>query len=188
MVGAEDVISIYKYLSSHGIQIWLTGGWGIDALLRLQTRPHKDLDVIMLVDNVTRLCELMRREGFSYKELWEENRGTVDTNGTRIETAFFLRDPDGRELDAHAMRLDEQGNEIPAWENEKGFIFAPQYLAGEGTVTGNPVRCMSAEYQMVSHTGYALPDHQVLDLKKLHEKFGVAYPDEISRRLGSSVM
>ena len=34
MVRAEDVISIYQSLSANKIQVWLTGGWGIDALLQ----------------------------------------------------------------------------------------------------------------------------------------------------------
>jgi lincosamide nucleotidyltransferase A/C/D/E len=42
MVSAQDVISIYQRLMAAGIQVWLTGGWGIDALLGEQTRPHKD--------------------------------------------------------------------------------------------------------------------------------------------------
>ncbi len=55
MVRVEDVISISQLLEADGIQVWLTGGWGIDALLGEQTRPHKDLDVIMLVDDVVRM-------------------------------------------------------------------------------------------------------------------------------------
>ena len=52
MVRAEDVISIYKRLLTNGFQVWMTGGWGIDALLGEQTRPHKDLDLIILLDDV----------------------------------------------------------------------------------------------------------------------------------------
>ena len=150
-----------NYFSSHGIQVWLTGGWGIDALLGLQTRPHHDLDVHHAGGRRESACwSSWTDQGYTYKELWEENLWTEDANGTRMETAFFLRDADGREFDAHAMRLDEQGNGIPAWEKAEGFIFTPQYLAEEGTVAGYPVRCMSAEYQMVSHTGYELPEKQ----------------------------
>jgi lincosamide nucleotidyltransferase A/C/D/E len=183
MVSAEEVVRIYTRLSSQGIQVWLTGGWGIDALLGEETRPHKDLDVIMLVDDVVRLCALIGSDGYTYKELWSENLWTVDAHGTKTETAFFLRDQDGRELDAHAMRFDLRGYGIPAWEKAEGFNFTPQDLAGEGMVSGYTVRCMSAEYQMANHTGYALPDKQVPDLQRLHEKFDIAYPEEISRRI-----
>src|SRR5512137_410500 len=110
MVGPEDVISLYKSLLSNDIQVWLTGGWGIDALLGKHTRPHKDLDVIMLLDDVIRMRELLSRDGYILKELWSENRWAFDAHGTRTSTAFVLKDADGRELDVHAMRFDEQGN------------------------------------------------------------------------------
>jgi len=115
MVRAEDVISIYRSLSANNIQVWLTGGWGIDALLREQTRPHKDLDVIMLLDDIVQMRELLGRDGYGLKELWSENRWVVDSHGTETPTAFVLQDSAGREIDAHAMRLDDRGNGIPAW-------------------------------------------------------------------------
>jgi lincosamide nucleotidyltransferase A/C/D/E len=183
MVSADEVISIYRLLSNHNIPVWLTGGWGIDALLGEQTRPHHDLDVIMLVDDVRSLFVVMDQEGYTYKELWSENLWTVDAHGNRTETAFFLRDPDGRELDAHAMRMNEHGNGIPAWERVEGFFFTPQDLSGEGMVGGFPVRCVSAENQMNCHVGYVLPEKQVPDLRRLHEKFGVAYPKEILQEI-----
>ena len=39
-----DVIDCYTTLENLGIEIWVDGGWGVDALLGEQTRPHKDLD------------------------------------------------------------------------------------------------------------------------------------------------
>jgi hypothetical protein len=184
MVGAEDAISIYKRLSTNGIQVWLTGGWGIDALLGEHTRPHKDLDVIMLQDDVVRLLELLGRDGYTLKELWSENRWAFDANGTRIATAFVLRDSDGRELDAHAMRFDEHGNWVPAWDRER-FIFTPQDLAGVGMVAGCNVRCVSAENQVICHTGYKLPEYQWRDLECLREKYGIELPEALSHPPGS---
>ena len=189
MVSAEDVVSIYKLLSTNGIQVWLTGGWGIDALLGEHTRPHKDLDVIMLLDDVISMRELLSRDGYGLKELWSENHWAVDAHGTRTATAFVLKDADGRELDAHAMRLNEQGIGVPAWDRE-GFIITSQDLSGEGMVNGFAVQCMSPENQMLCHTGYELPDYQRRDLMQLHEKFGVEFlveePEELSHPPGST--
>jgi lincosamide nucleotidyltransferase A/C/D/E len=180
MVNAEDVISIYKYLAANGIQIWLTGGWGIDALLGEQTRPHKDLDVIMLLDDVLRMCELLDDKGFSMKELWSENRWAMDAHEKVISTAFVLQDSDGREFDMHAMHLDDQGNGIPAWEATEGFFFKQQDLAGVGMIDGVAVQCITPEKQMLCHIGYELPEIQLRDLELLNERFGVEYPDEYS--------
>jgi len=178
MISAEDVIYLYHRLLDHNIRIWLVGGWGIDALLGEQTRPHKDLDVIMLVDDVGRMCELLSHDGYQFGYLWEENLWAIDTHGVKTATAFVLQDSEGRELDAHAMRLDAEGNGIPAWDAE-GRILKRQDLAGEGMVAGVLVPCFTPEMQMACHTGYELPDKQVLDLELLHKKFSVAYPGEL---------
>ena len=177
MVRAKDAICIYQRPSDNGIQVWLSGGWGIDALLGEQSRPHKDLDVFVLLDDVVRIRELLGRDGYALKELWSENRWAIDAHGVETATAFVLQDSEGREFDAHAMRLDDQGNGVAAWEAE-GFILRRQDLAGEGTISGIAVRCLSPEMQMLCHTGYELPDEQLRDLERLHEKFGVDYPDE----------
>jgi lincosamide nucleotidyltransferase A/C/D/E len=177
MVRAEDAISIYQRLVNNGIQIWLTGGWGIDALLEEQTRPHKDLDVIMLLDDVVLMRELLAGDGFGLKDLWEENRWVADAHGVETATAFVLHDSQGRELDAHAMRLDDRGLGLPAWKAE-GLVFSGQDLSGEGMIAGVAVRCLAPEVQVLCHTGYELPDKQLGDLELLHEKFGVEYPSE----------
>ncbi len=180
MVNGEDVVSLCKLFSGRGIQIWLTGGWGIDALLGENTRPHKDLDIFTLVDDVVRMNQLLAEHGYQQKTLWSENLSTVDSEGNRIETGYVLADQNGHELDVHAFRLNPQGNAVPAWQVDPGFIFTPQDLSGTGMVNGYPVRCQSAENQMVCHRGYPLPDYQWGDLDRLHEKFEVEIPFEIS--------
>ena len=77
-----------------------------------QTRPYRNFDIIVLVDDVVPLRDLLGRAGFGLKELWSENTWVVDSFGTEIPTAFILHDADGREVDAHAMRLDDRGNGI----------------------------------------------------------------------------
>jgi len=181
MVHAEDVISIYQSLSANGIQVWLTGGWGIDALLQEQTRPHKDLDLIILVDDIVRMRDLLGRDGYGLKELWSENSWVVDAHGTETPTAFVLQDSEGREVDAHAMHLDDRGTGVPAWADDEGLVFKREDLAGEGMIGRFAVRCLSPEMQMSCHTGYDLPDEQLRDLELLHERFGVEYPNEHSR-------
>ncbi len=173
MVSAEDVIRIYQLLSSHRIRVWLTGGWGIDALLGEQTRPHKDLDVIMLLNDVPGMWEILRRDSYRLKELWSENLWAIDSHGNKIATAFVLQDSDGRQLDAHAMRLDDCGNGLPAWEVPEGFVFSSPDLAGVGVISGSAVRCITPKKQMLCHTGYELPEMQLWDLERLRDKFGL---------------
>jgi lincosamide nucleotidyltransferase A/C/D/E len=173
MVNGGDVIHLYGYFAANRIRVWITGGWGIDALLGVQTRPHKDLDVIIRLDDAVRMRKLLAAEGYALKELWEENRLARDGHGREVDTAFVLHDPEDREVDVHALHLDERGTGIPDWKWEEGFVFTRRDLAGRGRVGGVAVRCISAEKQMQCHTGYELPEYQVADLAKLRGKFSL---------------
>lgn len=178
MVRAEDAIWMYQRLMAHGIQAWLTGGWGIDALLCEHTRPHKDLDIIMLLDDVERMCALLGGDGFELKMLWSENQQATDSQGNEVATAFVLEDPDGRQLDAHALRLDERGDGIPAWAEVEGFIFKARDLKGVGGIVGVAVQCITPAMQAACHLGYELPDYQVRDMALLQGKFDLGRPDQ----------
>jgi lincosamide nucleotidyltransferase A/C/D/E len=131
----------------------------------------------MLLDDVARTCELLREDGYTLKEIWSENLWGVDAQGNKVPTAFVLHDAEGREFDAHAMRLADQGNGIPMWEVTDGFIFTQQELAGVGTIAGVAVQCITPEMQMLCHTGYTLPDTHLRDIELLHERFGTEYPN-----------
>lgn len=50
MMHAQDVIDIVTRLDAANIAVWLDGGWGVDALIGKQTRPHDDLDVVIALD------------------------------------------------------------------------------------------------------------------------------------------
>jgi len=177
MIGAQDVLEIYAHLSAHDIRVWLVGGWGVDALLGEQTRSHKDLDVVMLLDDVARMKELLGGCGFELKDLWPENRWAHDSRGNKVATAFVLQDASGRELDVHAMCLDDRGNGIPAWDEAEDFSFKEQDLAGRGTIAGVAVHCITPASQMRCHTGYELGEKDLHDLNLLHTNLGVEYPD-----------
>jgi len=175
MVSAKDAKGFYRCLSEKGIQIWLTGGWGIDALLGKETRPHKDLDALLLLNDMVRMNKILSTAGYKLRDLWSENKWTIDSQGKRTATAFVLQDGEGHEFDAHAIRLDNQGNGVPAWEEVEGFLFSKAGLAGNGMIAGFPIRCITPEMQIYCHTGYELPEKQLRDLELLHEKFGVEY-------------
>ncbi len=176
MVSIEDVIRIYQNLLTNDIQVWLTGGWGIDALLGEQTRPHKDLDLIVQLKDIVRIRELLSHDGYGLKEIWSENRWVLDPNGVETATAIVLQDAEGREVDLHAMTLNDEGQGIPAWYAE-GFIFSRQDLAGRGTIAGIEVHCLTPEMQILTHRGYVLPEEHQRDLELLREKFGVKKGD-----------
>jgi lincosamide nucleotidyltransferase A/C/D/E len=187
-VNAEDVVELYTLLLEHGVQLWIDGGWGIDALLGRQTRPHKDLDAISLFEDLPALTALLSERGFVLKWIWPESRplrhearvllvGTGEAGGD-VATAFVLKDARERELDIHAVRLDEHGRGTPTWDSI--WAFPPDALEGRGVIAGAPVRCLSAAAHMSTHARYELQDKDVQDLRLLHECFGIDYPEELA--------
>jgi lincosamide nucleotidyltransferase A/C/D/E len=181
---AEEVVALYALLAEHGVRVWVDGGWGVDALLGEQTRPHKDLDALVPFDDLGTLAGVLAGRGFTRKEIWGENRwvahaarlpliGREPRGGSAVATAFVLRDGTGHELDVHALTFDRRGCGIPAWNAD--VTYPPDALAGRGVIAGTPVRCLSARMQMATHTGYALQAKDRQDLRLLHERFGIAY-------------
>ena len=94
---------MYAMLVQRHIRCWVAGGWGVDALLGRETRPHHDLDPLVSLDDLGELQDLLAEQGFSRKLVWEENRW-VDVRGARTPTAFVEVDSLGRELDIHVIQ------------------------------------------------------------------------------------
>ena len=68
---AADVISLYSELEKLKIKIWVDGGWGVDALLGEQTRPHQDFDIAIQQKDVPRLRQLLQERGYKDTKLEE---------------------------------------------------------------------------------------------------------------------
>lgn len=183
---AKDLVELYSALLARGVQLWVDGGWGIDALIERQTRSHKDFDAIVAFEDLPALTCFLKGCGFALKEIWPENRWVPypellvligrERPPVEVATAFVLRDDLGRELDFHVVRFDDHARGIPVWNSD--FVFAPEAFAGSGIVGTTRVQCLSAETQMRTHTGYVLQQSDLHDLRLLHDRFGIDYPDE----------
>lgn len=42
-----DVHRVLDLLSDADVETWVSGGWGVDALVGRQTRTHRDLDLLV---------------------------------------------------------------------------------------------------------------------------------------------
>lgn len=186
-MNAEDVVELYLLLSKRGVQLWVDGGWGIDALLNNQTRSHKDFDALVRFDDLATMVESLAERGFGLKGIWPENCwvfhsvrvrlvGGGNPASEEVATAFVLRDGNGRELDFHVLNFDGRDYRIPAWNSD--FNFPLDAFDGRGSIAGTPVRCLPARTQMMTHTGYELQDKDLQDLRLLHERFGIEHPEE----------
>jgi lincosamide nucleotidyltransferase A/C/D/E len=161
MVTAEDVAQILDRLDRAGVEAWLDGGWAVDAALGEQTRPHADLDLIVVLDAVPAMVEGLGHDGF------ELVRGELVSN-------FVLRDASGREVDVHPVRLDDAGDGSYRMENGDDWVYPAIGFTGVGRVGGRPVRCLTPEVQMLCHsTGYEPDEDDVRDMQLLHDRLGI---------------
>jgi lincosamide nucleotidyltransferase A/C/D/E len=164
-----DVVSLYRDLAAHGVELWLMGGWGVDALLGRQTRSHHDLDVVVEVMKLERLRRRLEDLGFRFAYVWDDEvRWVKDESWSEREpqpTAFVYRHPDGREIDVHVVRSETNGEVTMLWTSPYRLTAAG--LTGRGTLDGQSVRCLTAEMQRRAHTGYELPPHHLADMQLL---------------------
>lgn len=160
---------LVRRLEDHGVRCWVLGGWGVDALEGRTTRDHKDLDVFLALSEHARAWRLLHEDGFGLAYRWEENVDVPgDLTGDVQPTAYVLQHDDGRELDVHV--LDDGTDPMTVlWGHELELV--PGALDGRGTIGGTPVRCLSAEMQVVAHQGYELPAAQQADLERVRRMF-----------------
>jgi lincosamide nucleotidyltransferase A/C/D/E len=162
MMTDADVGQVLDRLEDAGIEAWLDGGWGVDALLGEQTRPHEDLDLIVRVDDVPVMREILELDGFGLVE------GVPDSN-------FVLRDAGGRSVDVHAVRFDDDGDGIYRMADGHDWVFPAHGFAGTGQVGRRGVRCLTPDVQMLCHsTGYEPDATDVHDMRLLNARFGTA--------------
>ena len=166
-MNADAVVALYRRLQALGIPIWLDGGWGVDALLGEQTRPHDDLDIVVEEHHLLGLRAALQDDGFKDVE-------RDDTSAWN----FVLGHDDGRLIDVHAIVFDAAGNGIygPA---EHGLKYPAGSLSGVGRVESVEVKCLTAAFQ-VARSGYTLRDKEFRDVRALCERFGLALPASFS--------
>jgi lincosamide nucleotidyltransferase A/C/D/E len=138
-VRAAQVVELLGRLAVVG-PAWVGGGWGVDALVGRQTRPHADLDLAVGADQLAGMLDVLSRLGFGV---------AVDWLPVRVELAH----PDGRRVDVHPLRFQPDGS--AAQDGLAGAVF--HYAADgftTGRVHGREVRCLSAAQQLAFRDGY----------------------------------
>src|SRR5947209_8748114 len=88
----EDVLELLDLAEALGVELWVDGGWGVDAALGDQTRKHDDLDVLIPREHEKAYADALRARGFR----------PVDRSDTRAWN-YVLGDAAGREVDFHVM-------------------------------------------------------------------------------------
>ena len=148
------------------VTAWIDGGWGIEALLAQQTRPHDDLDILIPASDSTRLVAGLRHRGFHRIPMDDE-----------CAQNFVMGHPSLGRIDFHVMELTEAGDALYSPRGEEWQIAAIE-LDAQGEIEGRVVRCLTPEYQVRAHAGYELQDTDISDMKALQQRFGVTLLEE----------
>jgi len=158
---AHDVIQIIQLFNRNHIDVYIDGGWGVDALLGEQTRTHADLDIAVQHKEVARIRALLEARGYQ----------DVPRDDTR-DCNFVLGNDQGHQIDIHSYTFDAAGNHV------YGVAYPFDSLTGAGSVNGYPVKCISPEWMVKFHTGYKLDENDYHDVKALCRRFGIKIPSE----------
>jgi lincosamide nucleotidyltransferase A/C/D/E len=163
MMTVTHVLDVLEGLEHAGVEAWVDGGWGVDALLREQTREHEDLDLVIALADGDPAEEALSALGFA---LGEDER----------PTRFVLAHGDGRRIDFHTVVFDEGGGGVQQLQDGRSYRYPPEGFAGEGIIDGRVVRCLMAEVQLECHLGYEPDETDRHDMRLLAEKFGLRLP------------
>lgn len=144
-----------------GVSPWVDGGWGVDALLGYQSRPHADLDIVIPESAVPAAREALTAAGFSVLRDW-------------LPTALAMRHEDGREVDLHPVTPTEDGGgdqQLPPPEPPFHYD-APT----TGVISGTQVTCVDAATQLRAHTRYEPQPEDHADVEALSIRFCLPLP------------
>jgi lincosamide nucleotidyltransferase A/C/D/E len=148
----EDVIEVLAGLDAGGIDYWVDGGWGIDALVGQQTRIHHDLDLGVSHDDVARVEALL--PGFRRES----------------EEASFYTDERGRAVDLLLVECTPAGQLRQKLPGGRRLHYEESETHALGYIDGRSVRCASVVLQRAHHDHPDATDQDRLDIEVLERK------------------
>lgn len=165
-----DVLEVLHLLSAGGADVWVDGGWGVDALLGEQTRQHADLDLALPTRHWSRALGALDRAGFTpVRDDGPYNVVMLDDRGRLVDLHSF---------DDTTTVVGDDGIER---HGPDGLAYESGGFDGVGSIDGRSVSCMSASFQMRSHTGYEVDADDWHDVRLIHERFGLPVPADYAR-------
>ena len=161
-VEATEVLRVLAVLDAAGIRGGLTGGWGVDALLRRQTRAHGDVDLGVPAEAIDSAIDALRGIGYAV---------TLDQRPARLVLVS-----DKGQVDLHPIAWGPTGTGTQTGFDGETFEYPPGSLDAEGLIAGQLVRCGTPSLQLTFHERYVPRDHDRADMAALAEQFGLHLP------------
>ena len=167
---AQEAATFYREVQALGVDLWIDGGWGVDALLGRQTRPHADLDIVLEAKDCDAVVQILLEKG--YKDVPRDDRRPCN---------FVLGNDQGKEIDFHIVVFDAEGNGLYGPPGDLEGLYPADAFQGRGQIGGVAVKCMSPEYQLENHCGYAIRAKDVHDVMALAKAFRLPLPEAYRR-------
>ena len=159
---AQNVHVVLGALVAVGCRAWVSGGWGVDALVGYQTRPHRDLDLAIDASDEPTALKALARLGLRIETDWRPVRvelACAEVGWVDVRPVVFDENGEGRQADV-----------------DGGFFVYPQGCFTSGWIAGARVGCISVEQQVRFHSGYELRDVDRGDLVLLRQLGSDAIP------------
>ena len=162
---AEVAVEILGDLQEAGVTATVGGGWGVDALLGEQTRPHWELDLRVPAPDLDRLIVVFVKHGIDRIYPWSGDRpGTSCCTTEGLNASTYT--PTSR-----CPRVSFTGASVAGIPS-----LSASWLA-KVRIIGVPVRCETPESALERHTGYQPRPSDLLDVGHLFDKFRLPVPD-----------
>ena len=146
----SHVLEVLTAFGEAGCRFWVAGGWGVDALIGHQTRPHQDLDLAIDAQDEPAALDVLNGLGYRVETDWRP---------VRVELAR----PDHARVDLHPVHFDKGGHGRQADLDGGHFDYPPEAFA-TGLLGGVVTPCLSRAQQVRFHRGYEPRPRDLHDL------------------------
>lgn len=150
----SDTLWLIELISGAGAEPIVVGGWGVDALAAMQTRQHRDLDVLVPNEVVGPVTYKLLSAGFA---------ATTDWLPVRVELSDVDND---RHVDIHPIFDDGHDGWWQHGMDGTRFEY-PSTALTVGVIGTTAVQCVTVAKQRTLRTGYEHRAQDVHDLSVL---------------------
>jgi lincosamide nucleotidyltransferase A/C/D/E len=161
-VQAAEVLRVLDALGAAGVRAGITGGWGIDAQLRRETRSHGDVDLGVANEMVDATIDALEPLGYAVE---------TDERPARVVLTSEVG-----QVDLHPIVCDALGAGVQTGLEGERFDYPVGSLDAEGEIGGRTVRCGTPELQVAFHSHYEPRDHDRADMAALADAFDLSLP------------
>lgn len=156
------VSELVETLEEGGIQPWVIGGWGVDALLGHQTRRHLDVDLAFDARDGAEGRAIAALRGLGFEVVKRESLAPSRAVPFELGARIVLDDRRRHLVDLHPVTF-------PADTGSAA-------VTAEGRIGGRPVPCLTAQLQLRLHEGYGPRYFDRADVELLRAHLGDGRP------------